>query len=637
MFDNNKSSTSLVKKSSEGRIVGWILFALFVVSVVIIFNTENSFGGGDHFTHFKMARWGWQHPKLLFNHWGKPVFTILISPFAQEGMDYARLFNLVIGLFTAFFSWKLATTLKFRNSWLVVLLVFFTPVYFSLIFSVMTEVLHSLFLVLAVWLFFKKDYLWSAIAISFLPMVRTESIVLLPVFILAFGLRKQWKFIPFFSVGFLVISLAGWHFYNSFWWLVTEMPYKGNATGIYGHGSLFHFINHTKGILGYPIAGLFYIGLLVSVWLWYKRDSFKLNDRFYFLLLVPGIYLIFLAAHSFVWWKGMGNSLGLIRVMGSVTPFAALTALVGFDFIGDWLADRKRVFQGFAVLLVVWVVFSAISIGRDGFQKSRPQVVLAETVNYILDNNLEKNKIYYFNNYIPFRLGIDPYDDRKSSWGIPATPKVSLSVPDNSLIVWDAHFGPNEGRTPLEKLLNDDGLKVLKVFRPEEPFTVLGGYNYEVYLFQKKPSSEKGIDLTMDFEGDDPGYTDERAFSGNKSFQVTKDKLYVNLLVVNSVNLGKDSSLLNVSGNIFVKQKFNNNDVVLVVSREGGNSPYFYKTFGLSDLAKANKWSSFDFNITLAPAASEDELLKVYFWNKKRKEFWIDDIKIKVTKYNQTS
>jgi hypothetical protein len=178
---------------------------------------------------------------------------------------------------------------------------------------------------------------------------------------------------------------------------------------------------------------------------------------------------------------------------------------------------------------------------------------------------------------------------------------------------------------------------VLKVFKPEEPFTVLGGHNYEVYLFQKKHSLHKGIDLTMDFEGDAPGYTDEMAFSGNKSYHVTKDKLYLNLLVVNTVNLGKDSSLLNVSGKIFVKQKFDSKDVVLVVSREGDNSPYFYKTFGLSDLAKANKWSGFDFNITLAPAASEDELLKVYFWNRKRKEFWIDDIKIKVTKHNQTS
>jgi len=624
-------------KISESFIVKALLLLLLVAAVIVVYTTENSFGGGDHFTHFKLARWGWQYPKLLFNHWGKPVFTILISPFAQEGMDMARMFNVVTGLFTAFVSWKLAATLKFKNSWFVVLLVVFTPVYFSLMFSVMTEVLHSMFLVLAVWLFFKKEYLWSAVAVSFLPMVRTESIVLLPLFLLAFTLKKQWKYIPFFATGFLLVSAAGWHFYNSFWWLITEMPYKGSAAGIYGHGSLFHFINHTKGILGYPIAGLFYLGLAVSLWLWYKTDRFKLNERFYFLLLVPGVYLTFLAAHSFVWWKGMGNSLGLIRVMGSVTPFAALTALAGFNYMEELLQKYKKLFVTVAVLIAVWIVVSAVSIGRNGFKKSNTQEVLAKAVNYIRENDLEKNKIYYFNNYVPFRLGIDPYNDSRSSWGIPASPKVSASIPDNSIIIWDAHFGPNEGGTQLSKLKNDNGLKVIKVFKPEKPFTVLGGYNYEVYLFQKKPQTGKDMALHLDFEGDNPDYSDEIAFEGKKSFYVSGDRTFLNLLVVNMTNIGNDSSMLRVSGEIFTEENFNNDDVLLVVSREGDKSSYFYRTFGLSDVAVANKWSRFGFDLKLAPAKADDELMKVYFWNKKGKAFWIDDITINVTEYRSTS
>jgi len=34
-----------------------LLSIFFLVSVVIIFNTENSFGGGDPFSHFRIARW----------------------------------------------------------------------------------------------------------------------------------------------------------------------------------------------------------------------------------------------------------------------------------------------------------------------------------------------------------------------------------------------------------------------------------------------------------------------------------------------------------------------------------------------------------------------------------------------------
>ena len=34
--------------------------------------------------------------------------------------------------------------------------------------------------------------------------------------------------------------------------------------------------------------------------------------------------------------------------------------------------------------------------------------------------------------------------------------------------------------------VGDNGLQVLNIFRPKKPFRVLGGYNYAVYIFQKK-------------------------------------------------------------------------------------------------------------------------------------------------------
>jgi hypothetical protein len=619
--------------NKEQLLVISILLLFFVAAVILIFNTENSFGGGDHYSHFKLAYWGWIYPKLLFNHWGKPVFTLLVSPFAQLGMNAARMFNLLTGLLTAFLTWKLTRQLKFKNSWLVIFFVLLVPVYFSLMFSVMTEVLHSMFLVLAVLLFFRKDYIWSAVAVSFLPMVRTESIVLLPLFILAFGLKKQWKVFPLLLTGFLLISLAGWHFYDGFWWLVTEMPYKGSAAGIYGHGTLFHFINHTKGILGYPIAGLFYLGLAASVWLWFSKDKLKLNDRFYFLLLIPGVYLTFLAAHSFVWWKGLGNSLGLIRVMGSVSPMVAVTALVGYNYIAELLTKYKVVLIGFTLLVFIWIFSMIYSICPNGFKQSKTQEVIAKATDYILENHLENNKVYFFNSYVPYRLNIDPYNENKASWGVPNTPVVSYSIPDSSLIVWDAHFGPNEGRVPLKKLLNDDGLEVMAVFKPEHPFTVLGGYNYEVYIFRKKALQQReGLNIKMDFEGENPEYTEKRAFSGKKSFHVGGSKVFLNLFEGKTVNVCKDSSLLSISGEIFFEDMENTKDVVIVVSREGEHNSYFYRTFGFNQIASPGTWKHFDFSLKLSPSSGSDEVLKVYFWNKQRKEFWIDDIKLVVSK-----
>jgi hypothetical protein len=38
---------------------------------------------------------------------------------------------------------------------------------------------------------------------------------------------------------------------------------------------------------------------------------------------------------------------------------------------------------------------------------------------------------------------------------------------------------------PLDKLLNQDDLKVLREFKPDVNFKVLGGYDYQIVVFQK--------------------------------------------------------------------------------------------------------------------------------------------------------
>ncbi len=469
----------------ELLLVSALLVVFFIAAVIVVFNTASSYGGGDHYAHFRLAYWGWKYPQLLFDHWGKPVFTLMISPFAQMGMNAARLFDVAVGLLTAFLSWKLVKELKYKNAWLVIIFVLFAPACFNLMFSVMTEVLHSMFLVLAILFFFKRSYIWSAVAVSFLPIIRNESIVLLPIFILAFALKKQWKAFPFIVTGFLIISWAGSRFHNGFWWLVTEMPYVGDAAGIYGHGGPFHFIHHINGILGYPIAGLFVVGLLASICYWFRKDKMKLTDNFFFLLLVPGIFLTFFAAHSYVWWKGIGNSLGLVRVIGAVSPLAAVTALAGFNALDNILEKYDKLFKGFALLLLMWIVVLPLVKSRKDFAVSREQKVVSKATDYIEKMHLNKYKIYYFDVFASYKLGVDPYDSERTSQGIPGAVNVSASIPDSSVIIWDAHFGPNEGGTPLSKLLKDNGLKVLKIFKPEQPFKALGDYDYEVVVFQK--------------------------------------------------------------------------------------------------------------------------------------------------------
>ncbi len=474
-------------KFPEKYLVFSLLSLMFVAFAIAVFLTQNNFGGGDHYQHFLLAYWGWKYPDMLFNYWGKPVFTLLISPFAQLGMNGARLYNVIMGLATAFLAWKLSVRFRFKPAWMAIFLVTGMPVYFILMFTSLTEVTFSFFLILAVFLFFKEKYIGSALVLSFLPMIRTEGIVLIPVFILAYLLKKQYKALPFLLTGFLVISLAGLPFHKGFFWLVTEMPYTGNAKDIYGSGSLFHFVDLSPQLFGRFFSWFIIIGLFAVFYQWKREGRLRPDDHFYFILIVAGSFFTFFAAHSIAWWKGIGNSLGLIRVIGSVTPLAALMAMAGISFV--FKALKKRWKAAGTVVLMLLIVINTIGIikmQKGLFGPSNEEAVLNRACGYIEENGLEKNRIYYYSSYIVYKLGLDIRNSSQCRKNLPGGDHPASKIPVGSIIVWDAHFGPNEGRMPLERLRNQKEMKELKVFKPKKPFKVLGGHEYQVVVFQKQ-------------------------------------------------------------------------------------------------------------------------------------------------------
>jgi hypothetical protein len=68
-----------------------------------------------------------------------------------------------------------------------------------------------------------------------------------------------------------------------------------------------------------------------------------------------------------------------------------------------------------------------------------------------------------------------------------------FNILEGEVVVWDAHFSPNEGRLPLERLMNNQGFRLIHLVRPEKTFKVLGGYEYEIYIF-KRITEDDGIE-----------------------------------------------------------------------------------------------------------------------------------------------
>jgi hypothetical protein len=470
---------------SENKITVGLSVILFGILSYFLLMSDGVYGGADNYIHYRLSRYAGEHPEFFLDHWGKPLFTLLSFPFSQFGFEGTRFFNLSIGILTGFLSYRIAKGFNYANAPLALLFTVFTPMFFIMLFSSMTETLFAFVIILSVYLFLKKNYLGSAIVMSFLPFARTEGIVVLPCLFLALLYVRKYKYIPFLLTGALLYSIVGGWYYDDFLWLITKMPY-GNASALYGHGNFTDFIYAYKEITGAILGVLLLLGsayLLIQL-LRKNKEGEKKPVLELLLLLAPlTLYLFF---HSFLWWKGMGGSLGLTRVMAGVMPLTALLALKGWNaIIENRLFSKKAIKWGLSAVLCFLIIKTTTDFYEVPIHLNPPQQLVKEASDWLKSTEYYNNKIHYYDPFFYEMLDLNPYDTARIQELIPDRDKPEVGLAVGEIILWDAHLSPNEGQLPLKRLTENEHFQTVKVFRPEEPFTVLGGYNYEIYIFQK--------------------------------------------------------------------------------------------------------------------------------------------------------
>ena len=461
-----------------------LVFAgVFLFLATLSFLSEGTHGGADDFVHYRIARYAFQYPHLFLDHWGKPLFTALCAPFAQLGYWGARIFNVLAATGTLFYAFRLAYLLKFRTPYLIIPFILFAPIYLIISLTVMTEILFGFVLILGIYLFFREKYLFSALVISFLPFARSEGIFILPLFFLAFILNKRFKEVPFLLFGIAFYSLIGGIFSGDFLWLLHQNPYTG-AVDIYGTGSLWHFVAASKWTLGIPLTIMYLIGLLI-VTIKIIRSKFQKKTNLNFLLLVVLPYLTYLAAHSLMWYLGVGSSLGLLRVLAAVVPLAAFVCLQAWEFIEQKL-PQKYLQKGLLILFLLFLVYTPFREYQLPVRLSPPQILVQQTADWLKKSPYFQGKIYYYDPFFSHTLGLNPFETNRIAERVPNSTKPANGIPEKSIVIWDAHFSPNEGRLPLQNLMQSPDFQLIKTIKPKENFTVLGGYNYEIYIFFKQ-------------------------------------------------------------------------------------------------------------------------------------------------------
>ncbi|WP_159519129.1 hypothetical protein [Sunxiuqinia indica] len=613
----------------------YIFFSALVLLQVffILFNT-GTYGGADNITHFQTARYSINHPKLLLDLWGKPIYTTLLTPFTILGFKVAKGFNLIVAILSLMIVYKYTISKGFSviPSVFVLILTAFAPVYFLLMNSCLTEILFSFILVSSVYLFYKNQYLLSVVLISFIPFVRTEGYVLFPVFAVAIILRRQFKPILFLFTGTVLYSFIGFLVFDDPFWLINKMPYS-MGDSIYGSGSLFHFVKSSHFIFGIPFLLFLVTGLFVwTIEIFRSRSFNPVNISFY--IVVVGSWLGYFAAHSYVWWKGTGGSLGLTRVIGAIIPVAAITCVEGIGFL-DRNLKSKRLYNSILIVFGGLQIFLLFTQNRVLIKADPTEQLIMKCADYIRFNH-EKKKFFYFNPVLTHELNIDPYDINQCNWGVGDKQQPSNSMNWGDLLVWDAHFGPNEGGVQLETLEIDPNLQKIKSFYPLEKVTVLGGYDYSVQLFKKSAMKNDSIVLsdnyqkTLSFEG----YKDERVreVDGFKAWELDNSQEYSPTIRL-TPNVLQLYETLEVEVTLDYKsfQKLSTEEVLLVfsVDKEGINLRYE----NVDLVSSGGGWEELKLNVKMSTRIPSSSKMQVYVWNKDRKHLLMRCLKVCLKSY----
>lgn len=610
----------------EKQILYLFLTSIVILQVIYIFLNETTLGGTDNVTHFQTARYAFKYPQLFLDHWGKPVYTALSAPFAYFGFKMAQFFNVIVAAITLLLSYKISKYLYPSGAIFTVVLIAFAPIYFLLMTTCLTEVLFSFVLVASVYFFIQNKFILSAIILSFIPFVRNEGLILFPIFALAFILKRSYFSILFLSSGAIFYSIIGYFVFDDILWIINKFPHS-MEDNIYGSGELLHFVKNSNFIFGIPLIIIIVIGLVY--WIFEVSRKIQLRDEnFILFMVIGGSWIAYFSAHSFVWWQGL-SSLGLIRVIGGVIPLAALTGTKGIQFIFEKIKNDK-------VAVVILSIVSVAQIFMFYNQNKVPtkggpiENLIYKSAEFV-KNEYSDRKIYYFNTEFPFKLDFDPYDQSISNWGIGDKIQPSNSMEFGDILIWDAHFGPNEGRVQLENVVNDPFLEPVKSFYPMEKVTVLGGYDYSIQVFEKTRTKTNAathqVEKVLSFEN----ITDQHLFEveGKKVWRMTENDDYSpNLLLLANEIIQTEVLNFNVSLQFHGIDELKEDEVLLIFSVENEGQVLRYEKQDL--ICAVSEWKEIYLKTRIPANLPDSAIVKMYIWNKNKKKVEFSKLSVSV-------
>lgn len=484
---------------TAGRSARWLAWAVaLVIASVLVWARFASDGireAGDGVQHHMIARYSWKHPALLLDQWGKPMFTLLASPFAHFGYNAMTLFNALAALAAVALAMR---PLKRSGGWTMVAFpaaLMLAPQYAQLIIDGMTEILFGSMALFAVCLLLDGRPRAAAAVASLTPLCRPEYVVVLPLVAGWLLWKRQYRAVPLCALGIGIYSFFGLlHTGDPFSWWHGD-PY-GSGPSIYGKGDPWLFLLDAPRAFGWPLIAAFALALALWPVIQHTDVEERGAHRLLFVTAAGGALGI-VAVHAYLRWSGTHGSAGLTRVLVTAAPLAALFALFTLGR-GLRLVAGSRVIGLLAVLVIGAGGVSELRASGPLVQGADDdQVAINAACARIAEVRKPGDRVFTTHPYVPFKVGLDGFNDEESLmlWGFRDDDEGPTRAGD--IIFWESALGPNECGVELGTILDNRAFTVLDIEVPEHGHFVFGGRTYEVWVFQRYPGERIRVRDTL--------------------------------------------------------------------------------------------------------------------------------------------
>ncbi len=345
-----RASAALIRSPGDRTLAGLCCLVGLGVSFLLA-ACSDGIHQDDDLTHWLFAKWAWRSPAYLVNEWGRPGFTLLQVLPAQAGWLASRCLSGVLSALAAWAAFRCARHLGLPMAWLAAPLTFAQPFFLTLSYTTLTETVCAFYLIVSLWLLYERRLVLAAVVFSLVLVTRHESVVLLPLWIIAlYRAGARWPAYP------ALLWAPMLHNVVTVVWL-GRLPIRvfldTAPTVPYAAGTPLTFLVNSLACSSPAIIAAAVVGMPGV----FRRPSGW---------IVPSAVAVFAGAQTVLHTSSAYGTAGYIRFLVCVVPLLSVCAVAGLGAMVSSDSTRPRAMLCFgAVVTALWLSFELENHLRD--------------------------------------------------------------------------------------------------------------------------------------------------------------------------------------------------------------------------------------------------------------------------------